>query len=183
MDTYRRIKQQIADLEKKAADLRRAEAAKVIADIRKKIAKFELQPDDLFGTQPAAEAAPVRAKRGRPASTVKAASKYQDPVSGKTWTGHGKAPNWIKGNDRQLFLIGTAPKTKAEPAKKAVVATKTATPKAVATKAVKPVAKKPIVKKPAAKKTIAPKRAAPAVAESVTETPVEAVANVEAAAS
>ncbi len=188
MDTYRRVKQQIAELEKKAAELRRAEAAKVIADIRKKIAKFELQPDDLFGALPAAVAAPVKARRGRPSSTVKAAAKYQDPVSGKTWSGHGKAPNWIRGQDRQAFLIGGALKVKTEPAKKAVVATKTATPKSAATKSVKKalaksVAKKPTVSKPAEKKTIAPKVKTAAIAEAVGETPDEAVANVEAARS
>lgn len=31
--------------------------------------------------------------------------KYIDPVSGKTWTGRGKAPKWIDGQDRTPFLI------------------------------------------------------------------------------
>ena len=32
-------------------------------------------------------------------------AKYQDPESGKTWTGRGKPPNWILGKDRTLFEI------------------------------------------------------------------------------
>jgi len=36
-------------------------------------------------------------------------AKYQDPASGKTWTGVGKPPAWIAGvADRSAFLIGSA---------------------------------------------------------------------------
>jgi len=38
------------------------------------------------------------------------APKYQDPASGKTWTGRGKSPAWLSaelaaGRDKQEFLI------------------------------------------------------------------------------
>jgi len=38
------------------------------------------------------------------------APKYQDPESGKTWTGRGKSPAWLSaqlsaGRDKQEFLI------------------------------------------------------------------------------
>jgi DNA-binding protein H-NS len=38
------------------------------------------------------------------------APKYQDPASGKTWTGRGKSPAWLSaqlsaGHDKQEFLI------------------------------------------------------------------------------
>ena len=38
------------------------------------------------------------------------APKYQDPASGKTWTGRGKSPAWLAdyltaGRDKQEFLI------------------------------------------------------------------------------
>jgi DNA-binding protein H-NS len=39
-------------------------------------------------------------------------ARYRDPVSGKTWSGFGKAPYWIAGaRDRTAFLIdkSTAP--------------------------------------------------------------------------
>lgn len=32
-------------------------------------------------------------------------AKYQDPDTGKTWTGRGKPPTWIVGKNREDFLI------------------------------------------------------------------------------
>lgn len=37
------------------------------------------------------------------ASTV--APKYRNPETGDTWTGRGRAPLWIAGQDREQFLI------------------------------------------------------------------------------
>jgi DNA-binding protein H-NS len=34
------------------------------------------------------------------------APKYRDPESGSTWSGRGKPPKWIAGQDRDSFLIG-----------------------------------------------------------------------------
>ena len=31
--------------------------------------------------------------------------KYKDPVSGKTWTGRGRAPSWLEGRNKNDFLI------------------------------------------------------------------------------
>jgi DNA-binding protein H-NS len=33
------------------------------------------------------------------------APKYRDPESGNTWSGRGKPPRWIAGQDRDQFLI------------------------------------------------------------------------------
>ena len=41
----------------------------------------------------------------KPDGKKSAPAKYQDPESGKTWTGRGKPPNWILGKDRTLFEI------------------------------------------------------------------------------
>lgn len=39
-------------------------------------------------------------------------AKYQDPDTGKTWTGRGKPPTWIVGKNRDDFLIaGPTPQT------------------------------------------------------------------------
>ena len=35
----------------------------------------------------------------------KVAAKYRDASSGQTWTGRGKAPKWIDGQDRSRFQI------------------------------------------------------------------------------
>ncbi|WP_080970929.1 H-NS family nucleoid-associated regulatory protein [Burkholderia cepacia] len=31
--------------------------------------------------------------------------KYFDPVTGRTWAGRGREPAWIRGKDRNQFLI------------------------------------------------------------------------------
>jgi DNA-binding protein H-NS len=33
------------------------------------------------------------------------AAKYRNPATGETWTGRGKAPKWIEGQDRNKFAI------------------------------------------------------------------------------
>ncbi|WP_232448328.1 H-NS family nucleoid-associated regulatory protein [Burkholderia ubonensis] len=37
-----------------------------------------------------------------------AQAKYRDPASGAVWSGRGRAPRWIAGQDRENFLIHTA---------------------------------------------------------------------------
>lgn len=32
-------------------------------------------------------------------------AKYRDPDSGKTWSGKGREPAWLRGKDRAAFLI------------------------------------------------------------------------------
>jgi len=50
-----------------------------------------------------------RAKRGQSRAKRGGVAKYQDPASGKTWTGMGKPPAWIAGAaDRSAFLIGAS---------------------------------------------------------------------------
>lgn len=95
--TLIQIKQQIESLEKEAERVKDGEIADVIARIKKAIDFYELTPKDLFDTS--------AKKMGRPKKVVsgaakkqpknKATAKYQDPASGKTWTGHGKRPGWF----------------------------------------------------------------------------------------
>jgi DNA-binding protein H-NS len=75
---------------------RREEA---ISEARAKIMKIALS----IGMSPEAVlelGAPARktpANAGQP--------KYRDPESGKTWSGLGKVPLWIRDKDRSQFLI------------------------------------------------------------------------------
>ena len=39
---------------------------------------------------------------------IKAKPKYKDPATGVIWSGRGKEPAWIKGQDRSKFLIPEA---------------------------------------------------------------------------
>lgn len=36
---------------------------------------------------------------------VKAVIKFHDPETGKTWTGRGKTPNWLKDKDMEQFRV------------------------------------------------------------------------------
>ncbi|MCP3713393.1 H-NS histone family protein [Paraburkholderia sp. CNPSo 3274] len=96
MATYSELKAQIAELESQAAAVRQEEFEAVLADIRVKVAVFGYTPRDIFGR-----------RRGRPRrSAGPSPAKYRDPASGATWSGRGRAPNWIKDvRNRDRFLI------------------------------------------------------------------------------
>ena len=94
--TYKELKAQIAELESQAAAVRQQEFETVLADIRAKVAEFGYTPRDIFGS-----------RRGRAGQSPGATSaRYRDPASGATWSGRGRAPNWIKdAKNRDRFLI------------------------------------------------------------------------------
>ncbi|MCP3728439.1 H-NS histone family protein [Paraburkholderia sp. CNPSo 3272] len=96
MATYRELKAQITELENQAAAVRQEEFDAVLADIRTKVDYFGYTPRDIFGR-----------RRGRPRGSGGALpAKYRDPASGATWSGRGRAPNWIKDvRNRDRFLI------------------------------------------------------------------------------
>ncbi|WP_322069494.1 H-NS histone family protein [Paraburkholderia bannensis] len=97
MATFRELKAQMAELEVQAAAARAAEFEEVLADVRAKVAEYGFTERDIFGS-----------RRGRPRKATAATlpAKYQDPKSGATWSGRGRAPDWIKGaKNRDRFLI------------------------------------------------------------------------------
>jgi DNA-binding protein H-NS len=154
MTTYHDVKAKIAKLEDQARELLKKESAAVIAKIRSLMSEYGLTVQDLgLGI--------TNVGKKMSAMTPSLPPKYRDPISGKTWSGKGKAPGWIveatKKGTRDDFLIGKAPKVtvkKAAPAKKAVAAAPAATKKSPAKKALEattPVASKkaPTAPKPA----------------------------------
>lgn len=137
MATLASIKKQIADLEKKAEALIKAESKDAIAKVRSLIEKYQLTALDLgFMTGGVSQAdKPAKAARGgkRTAGKKKAGAAsvgvamYQDPKTGKTWTGRGKPPNWLAGvKDRSAFLINAAAAPVAEAPTKAAATKKAA---------------------------------------------------------
>ncbi|WP_322060009.1 H-NS histone family protein [Paraburkholderia sp. J63] len=97
MATYRELKAQMAELEAQAAAARAAEFQEILADIRAKVAEYGFTEHDIFGRG-----------RGRPRKTAGTAvpDRYRDPKTGATWSGRGRAPNWIKeAKNRDRFLI------------------------------------------------------------------------------
>lgn len=95
MATYAELQQQITQLQKQAEQVRKEELAAIIADIRAKMAEYGITVADL------SEGTRRSALKGRAVEP-----KYRDPASGNTWTGRGVEPAWLKGKNRQDFLIG-----------------------------------------------------------------------------
>jgi len=94
--TYKELKAQLAELESQASAVRQQEYDAVLADIRAKVVEFGYTEREIFGS-----------RRGRPRLSHGASpAKYRDPATGATWSGRGRAPNWIKdAKNRDKFLI------------------------------------------------------------------------------
>lgn len=102
MPTYKQLLAEKEALEAKLSEVRANEVAGVIDQIRQLMADYDLTVEDI---------APKR-RRGRPAGSGTGAArktsslppKYQDPKTGKTWSGRGRAPAWL-GKRPERFLI------------------------------------------------------------------------------
>lgn len=89
-------------LDTKIRSVRSDTRAAAIVQIRQLIADYRLTPAQLlpFPRPPATvESAPAKPVR------KKVVAKYYDPNSGNTWTGRGKPPRWIAGQDFAKYLI------------------------------------------------------------------------------
>lgn len=97
MTTLAELIKQKEALEVQIANTRQAELADAINKVKALVAEYGLTQSDVFGGF----------KGSKKSSGVgsKVAAKYRDPSSGQTWTGRGKAPKWIDGQDRSKFLI------------------------------------------------------------------------------
>lgn len=86
-------------LEKQIVEARQREAKEAISSVRAIIAEFDLTVSDVFPKQGS------KAKRGARGGSSPAPARYRDPVTGKTWSGRGRAPKWIAGKERADFEI------------------------------------------------------------------------------
>lgn len=97
MPTYQELKAQMAELQAQTEAARQAEFQAVLEEIRAKVAEYGITEWDIFGNRRGARTS--RSSGSTPA-------KYRDPKSGATWSGRGRAPNWIKdAKNRNRFLI------------------------------------------------------------------------------
>lgn len=95
--SYKELLQKREALEQEIVQARQNEIASAVAKVRELVAEYGLTAQDVF---------PGRgAKTSVPKSVSKVAAKYRDPATGQTWTGRGKAPKWIEGQDRAPFVI------------------------------------------------------------------------------
>ncbi|WP_186190018.1 H-NS histone family protein [Burkholderia gladioli] len=111
MATSQELDAEIADLERKLADARKAaealrvqEKADMIAQIDALIIQYGITANEL--TFPGATKG-RKVRVGKPGKGTVGQAKYKDPSSGKTWTGHGKPPGWIPADKeaRKQYLI------------------------------------------------------------------------------
>ncbi len=175
MATYSSLKSQIAKLEKQAVDLYKKEVAGVAAKVRALIQEYGLTAADLGFTGKPAKAA-RKPRQAKAVAKTAGVPKYRDPVSGKAWTGKGRAPTWIydalkQGKSKDDFLIGKkAPRGKAAAAKAAKSVVSTMAPKVATFKPGKLLRAKP----PKATKAPAPAKKAAAKKTAVVAKPAEA---------
>lgn len=95
MSTYKELLQERVALETRIEQARQREISQAVSQVRALVAEFGLTAQDVF---------PAGKARSSMAGS-KVAPKYRDPATGSTWTGRGKAPRWIDGQDRSKFLI------------------------------------------------------------------------------
>ncbi len=103
MPSYLEIQEQIKALQKQAENIKKAETAAVISEIKAKIAQYEISAKDLGFSETTGHA--KKQKSGRQS----VAAKYKGP-HGETWSGRGKQPRWIMaaiaaGKSLNDFLI------------------------------------------------------------------------------
>jgi DNA-binding protein H-NS len=94
----------VNELRKQLEEERKGERMQAIAAARELIKTHALTAADLGLSGKAANKKVSGDKRNV------VAPKYQDPATGKTWTGRGKSPAWLStqlagGRDKQDFLI------------------------------------------------------------------------------
>lgn len=96
MTTYKELLAQRNVLEAQIAEARKTELADAITAVRGIVEEFGLTESDVFS---------AASKKSGPRAGGTVAAKYRDPATGATWTGRGKAPRWIAGQDRSQFAI------------------------------------------------------------------------------
>lgn len=109
---YADLSKELETLTKRVEEARQAETRQAIVTCKQLILDYGLNVEDL-GLVKRSVIPPAKVKKAdktfvsvKPKTTIP--PKYQDPASGRTWSGRGHAPGWIVG-DRDSYLIKTEP--------------------------------------------------------------------------
>ena len=100
MATVAELLEQRAALEKQIAEAQREERAAAIAQVRALMQQHGLSAADL-----STRASAPKSGGGKRGAGTPVAPKYRDSSTGKTWSGRGLKPNWLKNalaNGRSL---------------------------------------------------------------------------------
>jgi len=92
--TFAQIERQIDSLRREAEKVRKNEVAGVITGIKEAIRYCDLTAKDLGFRGEGLGRAKAKAKGTRSGRAKNSAAMYKDPASGRTWTGHGRRPQW-----------------------------------------------------------------------------------------
>lgn len=97
---YQSIQDQIRVLQERATLLVMEGRAEAVASIKSMIGIYTITAAEigLVARAPARQRKREKSSNPRPA-------KYVDPVSGDTWTGQGREPKWLEGQERDAFLV------------------------------------------------------------------------------
>lgn len=115
-ENYKVLKAQLDALQERTEAARIAELEAVIAQVRELVAEYGITEDQIYGRKRAKNVAKPAAV-GEP--------KYQNPKTGETWSGRGRAPAWIaNAKDRSKFLVDGASSSTAATAKAPAKVTK-----------------------------------------------------------
>ena len=86
------IHKEIESLKRQAEQIRKAEISGVIAKMKEAIRHYQLTPEELGFVKAGTSASRKKVKVHAAKPT---GAKYRDPSSGRTWTGHGRRPQWF----------------------------------------------------------------------------------------
>lgn len=95
MSSYKELMKQREALDQQISQARQQEMSSAVAQVRALVAEFGLTAQEVFPSS--------RARSSSVGSKV--APKYRNPATGQTWTGRGKPPRWIQGQERDQFAI------------------------------------------------------------------------------
>jgi DNA-binding protein H-NS len=114
MNDLVKLRQQIAEMEKQAAQLLKQSRPAVLAQLREQMAAYGITAQELSRPAPKARpkappAKPVASPAKGKKPVVSLPAKYRGP-EGQEWSGKGTAPKWLNalvanGKTREDFLI------------------------------------------------------------------------------
>jgi DNA-binding protein H-NS len=103
--TFEQIQARLKKLQAQADAIVAKQSSVVLEKIRGLMEKHGLTPADIDAYVGSKERGP-KASSKAVVKSVQSVTKYRDPKSGATWSGHGRAPGWIANvKDRSKFLV------------------------------------------------------------------------------
>jgi DNA-binding protein H-NS len=93
MASLKEIQAQIEQLQQQAAAQREQELSGAIQQIRDLMQEFGITVDDL------------QTSRKKNAAKKSATVQFRNPQTGDTWSGRGRTPNWLAGQDKEQFRV------------------------------------------------------------------------------